>query len=179
MEVNWGEVSDLSVSQAVEIFGGLLPCKQIIIVDVNGLVCILACFSDEHVEQPFTVEVIDDRILCSGVKNDKTVYLPAACHGFDNLEDFILILPGDYGVYILPLVAELTDAADCFQIKGIFIGLFYRDRKNNADCTGIVRSQVACLEIRLISHLIILMFFSLDFYSCEKWRKGEKECKMS
>ena len=139
------------MSHLVQILRCFLSSQEIIIINVDRLVCMGIGFSYQHIKKSFIIEKISNGVILAGIKNDKTVYLSAARHGLDHLKDFFFTFTCDHGVDILPLVAQLADPADGFQIKGVFVCLSGGNRQNDPDGTGILGSQIAGLEVGLIS----------------------------
>ena len=65
------QIGDFPVPQAVQVFCGFQSCQQVVVVDVDGLIGILLCLADQHIEQPFAVQIVDDRIMFPGYRTIK------------------------------------------------------------------------------------------------------------
>ena len=100
-----------------QIGSGFPSGQNIIVIHIDGLIGIVVCFSDQDIEKSLFAEVFDDRIVFSGVKDNKTFCLAASRHGPDSIKNFFFIFSCNNCINILLLIAELADAADCFQIK--------------------------------------------------------------
>ena len=164
--VIYAKVGDFPVSELIQVFGRLISCQQIIIINVNGLVGVLTGFPDQNIGEFFPVQIFDHGIILPGIEQDKAVCLPDAGHGPDSIQHFILILTGYDGADIMLLVADLADAADRFQIKGVFIDLTGRYRKDNADGACVSGGQIAGLEIWFIAQLLHgISYFAFCFFA--------------
>ena len=107
---------------SVQIFCCLLPCKNVVVIDVNGLIGILVCFSYQYIKKTFIIKVFDDGVLLFGVEDNKTICLSVPDHSADGLQDLLIVLSRDNRSGIILMVTELADSADYFQIKRIFEG---------------------------------------------------------
>lgn len=112
-------------------------CQKIVVIDIHGVIGVLGRFTDENIKQAFTEQVINDRIILSGIQKDKTVCFATACHRTHGLQDFFFILSCYNGADILVAVAVVADSPDGFQIKGIFVCFFGRSGQNDANAPGI------------------------------------------
>ena len=72
-------------------------------------------------EQAFTAQIGSHRTIFFGVEQDESIGLRVGYHALDSIQHFGIVLAGDDGVYITALVAELPDAPDDLQMKGILI----------------------------------------------------------
>mgnify|MGYP000397024376 CR=1 FL=1 len=65
--VIYAKVGEFPVSELIQVFGRLISCQQIIIINVNGLVCMGICFSYQYIEKSFIVEKISDGVVLTGL----------------------------------------------------------------------------------------------------------------
>ena len=100
-----------------QIGSGFPSGQNIIVIHIDGLIGSVVRFPDQDIEKSFFAEVFDDRIVFSGVKDNKTFCLAASRPGPASIKTLFLIFSCNNRIDILLLIAELADAADCFQIK--------------------------------------------------------------
>ncbi len=122
--------------ETVQVFCGLLSGQQVVVVDVDGLIGVLLCLADQHIEQPLAVQIVDDGVMFPGIQNDKAAGVIVLCQCADGAEQFLVVLSGDDGADIFPPVAELADSPDGFQIKGVLVDVSGRRRKDDSDELG-------------------------------------------
>jgi len=108
-------------------------------------------FSHQHIKKAFIIEKTGNGIILTGIQDNKPIYLAAACHGLYHLKNLFFAFTCDHCINILPLVAQLADSADSFQIKWVFVCFSGRNGQNDPDGAGIFGSQVAGLKIGFIS----------------------------
>ena len=164
--VIYAQVGNFPVPKLVKVFGSFISRQQIVIINVNGLVGVLAGFADQNIGKLFPVQVFNHGIVLAGIEQDKAVCLSDACHGTDDFQHLVLILAGYDGADVMLLVADLADAADRFQIKGVFVDLTGRYRKDNADGARVSGGQIAGLEIGFIAQLLHgISYFAFRFFA--------------
>ena len=115
------EIRNAAVAHFVKVIGGFLPGKGVVIVNVDGLVRGLRRLAHNDMEQPLIAQIRRHRAVLFGVEQDKPICLRVGHHALDGVQHLGIVLPGDDRVHIPPLVAELPDAADDLQMKGIFV----------------------------------------------------------
>ena len=117
------EIRNAAVSHFVKVIGGFLPGKGVVVIDIDGLVGGLRRLAHNDMEQPFIAQIRRHRAVLFGVEQDKAVRLCVGHHALDGVQHLSIVLPGDDRVHIPPLVAELPDAADDLQMKGVFVDI--------------------------------------------------------
>lgn len=117
------EIRNAAVSHLIKVIGGFLTGKGVVIVDVDGLVGGLRRLAHNDMEQPFIAQIRRHRAVLFGVEQDKAICLCVGYHALDGVQHLGIVLPGDDRVHIPPLVAELPDAADDLQMKGVFVDI--------------------------------------------------------
>ena len=117
------EIRNAAVSHLVKVIGGFLPGKGVVIVNVDGLIGGLRRLAHNDMEQPFIAQICRHRTVLFGVEQDKAICLCVGHHALDGVQYLGIVLPGDDRVHIPPLVAELPDAADDLQMKGVFVDI--------------------------------------------------------
>lgn len=147
------KVSDFPVSEGIEIFRGLLSRQQIVVVNVDRLIGEPVGLADQDVKKPFFVKVVDDLIVLPGVEDDKAVNLVFPHHKLDGRKDFFVVPAGEDRARVLPVVAELADTADGFQIERIFVGFPGRGRQNDADRAAALEGGRASCSTGVIAQL--------------------------
>ena len=115
------EMRNAAVPHFVKVIGGFLPGKGVVIVNVDSLVGRLRRLAHNDMEQPLVAQIRRHRAVLFGVEQDEPIRLCVGHHALDGVQHLGIVLPGDDGVHIPPLVAELPDAADDLQMKGIFV----------------------------------------------------------
>lgn len=115
------KIGDAAVSHLVEIVGGFLARQCIVVVDIDGLVGRLRCLAHDNVKQTLAAQIGSHRTIFFGVEQDESIGLCVGHHALDGIQHFGIVLTGDDGVYITALVAELPDAPDDLQMKGIWL----------------------------------------------------------
>ena len=130
------KIGNAAVAHLIEVVGGFLSGKGVVVVDIDGLVGGLCCLAHNDVEQPFAAQIGRHRTVLFGIEQDETICLRVGHHALDGVQNLCIILPGDDRVHIPPLVAELPDAADDLQMKGIFIYISLGRRQDDADGLG-------------------------------------------
>ena len=103
-------------------------------------------------KRPLVPQICRHRAILFGVEQDKAVCLGVGHHALDGIQHLGVVLPGDNGVYITALVAELPDAPDDLQMKGIFIYVPLGGRQDDADGLGKCFGRFS-LKIWFIAHL--------------------------
>jgi hypothetical protein len=103
-------------------------------------------------EQPFAAQVGCHRAVLFGIEQDKAICLRVGHHALDGIQNFGIVLPGDDGVHIPPLVAELPDAADDLQMEGVLVDIPLGGGQNDADGLGKGLHRFG-LKVRLIAQL--------------------------
>ena len=88
---------------------------------VDGLAGGLRRLAYNDMEQSLIAQIRRHRAVLFGVEQDKPICLRVGHHALDGVQHLGIVLPGDDRVHIPPLVAELPDAADDLQMKGIFV----------------------------------------------------------
>lgn len=146
------KIGDAAMSHLVEIVGGFLARQCVVIVDIDGLVGRLRCLAHDNVKQTLAAQIGSHRAILFGVEQDKAVCLGVGYHTLDSIQHFGIVLAGDDGVYITALVAELPDAPDDLQMKGIFIYVPLGGRQDDADGLGKCFGRFS-LKIWFIAHL--------------------------
>ena len=117
------EIRNAAVPHFIKVIGGFLPGKGVVVVDVDGLVGRLRRLAHNDMEQPFIAQIRRHRAVLFGVEQDKPICLRVGHHALDGVQHLGIVLPGDDRVHIPPLVAELPDAADDLQMKGVFVDI--------------------------------------------------------
>ena len=117
------EIRNAAVSHFVKVIGGFLPGKGVVIVNVDSLVGGLRRLAHNDMEQPLVAQIRRHRAVLFGVEQDEPIRLCVGHHALDGVQHLGIVLPGDDGVHIPPLVAELPDAADDLQMKGVFVDI--------------------------------------------------------
>ena len=117
------EIRNAAVSHLVKVIGGFLPGKGVVIVNVDSLVGGLRRLAHNDMEQPFIAQIRRHRAVLFGVEQDKPICLRVGHHALDGVQHLGIVLSGDDRVHIPPLVAELPDAADDLQMKGVFVDI--------------------------------------------------------
>ena len=117
------EIRNAAVPHFIKVIGGFLPGKGVVIVNVDGLVGGLRRLAHNDMEQPFIAQIRRHRAVLFGVEQDKPICLRVGHHALDGVQHFGIVLSGDDRVHIPPLVAELPDAADDLQMKGVFVDI--------------------------------------------------------
>lgn len=115
------EIRNAAVPHLVKVIGGFLPGKGVVIVNVDSLVRGLRRLAHNDMEQSFIAQIRRHRAVLFGVEQDKPICLRVGHHALDGVQHLGIVLPGDDRVHIPPLVAELPDAADDLQMKGVFV----------------------------------------------------------
>ena len=87
-------------------------------------------------KQTLAAQIGSHRTIFFGVEQDESIGLRVGYHALDGIQHFGIVLAGDDGVYITALVAELADAPDDLQMKGIFIYVPLGGRQDDADGLG-------------------------------------------
>lgn len=146
------KIGDAAMSHLVEIVGGFLARQCVVIVDIDGLVGRLRCLAHDNVKQTLAAQIGSHRTIFFGVEQDKAVCLGVGYHALDGIQHLGVVLPGDNGVHIPPLVAELPDAPDDLQMKGVFIYVPLGGRQDDADGLGKCFGRFS-LKIWFIAHL--------------------------
>ena len=146
------KIGDAAMSHLVEIVGGFLARQCVVIVDIDGLVGRLRCLAHDNVKQTLAAQIGSHRTIFFGVEQDKAVCLGVGYHTLDGIQHFGIVLAGDDGVHIPPLIAELPDAPDDLQMKGIFIYVPLGGRQDDADGLGKCFGRFS-LKIWFIAHL--------------------------
>ena len=117
------EIRNAAVSHFIKVIGGFLPGKGVVIVNVDSLIGGLRRLAHNDMEQPFIAQIRRHRTVLFGVEQDKPIRLCVGHHALDGVQHLGIVLPGDDRVHIPPLVAELPDAADDLQMKGVFVDI--------------------------------------------------------
>ena len=146
------KIGDAAMSHLVEIVGGFLARQCVVIVDIDGLVGRLRCLAHDNVKQTLAAQIGSHRTIFFGVEQDESIGLRVGYHALDSIQHFGIVLAGDDGVYITALVAELPDAPDDLQMKGIFIDVPLGGRQDDADGLGKCFGRFS-LKIWFIAHL--------------------------
>ena len=146
------KIGDAAVAQFIEVVGGFLARQCVVIVDIDGLVGRLRCLAHNDMEQPLAAQIGSHRTIFFGVEQDESIGLRVGYHALDRIQHFGIVLAGDDGVYITALVAELPDAPDDLQMKGIFIYVPLGGRQDDADGLGKCFGRFG-LKIWFIAHL--------------------------
>ena len=146
------KIGDAAMSHLVEIVGGFLARQCVVIVDIDGLVGRLRCLAYDNVKQTLAAQIGSHRTIFFGVEQDESIGLRVGYHALDSIQHFGIVLAGDDGVYITALVAELPDAPDDLQMKGIFIYVPLGGRQDDADGLGKCFGRFS-LKIWFIAHL--------------------------
>ena len=141
------------MSQSIKILRCLLSGQKVVIIDIDRMIGVLCRFSDQDIEKSFTEKKINNRIIHTGIKNNKSVNLTASGHGTYCVKDLFFILTGNNGADILMCVTVVADSPDRLKVKGILVGLLWGWRQDDTDGAGNLCCQVAGLEIRLIAKL--------------------------
>lgn len=103
-------------------------------------------------KQTLAAQIGSHRTIFFGVEQDESIGLRVGYHALDSIQHFGIVLAGDDGVYITALVAELPDAPDDLQMKGIFIYVPLGGRQDDADGLGKCFGRFS-LKIWFIAHL--------------------------
>lgn len=146
------KIGDAAMSHLVEIVGGFLARQCVVIVDIDGLVGRLRCLAHDNVKQTLAAQIGSHRTIFFGVEQDESIGLRVGYHALDSIQHFGIVLAGDDGVYITALVAELPDAPDDLQMKGILIDVPLGGRQDDADGLGKCFGRFS-LKIWFIAHL--------------------------
>ena len=146
------KIGDAAMSHLVEIVGGFLARQCVVIVDIDGLVGRLGRLAYDDMEQPLVPQICRYRAILFGVEQDKAVCLGVGYHALDGIQHLGIVLPGDNGVHIPPLVAELADAPDDLQMKGVLIDVSLGGGQNDADGLGKGLYRLS-LKVRLVAKL--------------------------
>ena len=146
------KIGDAAMSHLVEIVGGFLARQCVVIVDIDGLVGRLCRLAHDNVKQTLAAQIGSHRTIFFGVEQDESIGLRVGYHALDSIQHFGIVLAGDDGVYITALVAELPDAPDDLQMKGIFIYVPLGGRQDDADGLGKCFGRFS-LKIWFIAHL--------------------------
>lgn len=146
------KIGDAAMSHRVEIVGGFLARQCVVIVDIDGLVGRLRCLAHDNVKQTLAAQIGSHRTIFFGVEQDESIGLRVGYHALDSIQHFGIVLAGDDGVYITALVAELPDAPDDLQMKGVFIYVPLGGRQDDADGLGKCFGRFS-LKIWFIAHL--------------------------
>ena len=146
------EISNATVSQFIKIIGGFFSGKGIVVVNVDGLVGGLHCFADNDMKQTLISQIGCYWTVFFRIEQDKAIFLGIGYHALYRIQHFCIILPGDDRVHIPPLVAELPDAPDDLQMKGIFIYVPLGGRQDDDDGLGKCFGRFS-LKIWFIAHL--------------------------
>lgn len=117
------EIRNATVSHFIKVIGGFLPGKGVVIVNVDSLVGGLRRLAHNDMEQSLIAQIRRHRAVLFGVEQDKPICLRVGHHALDGVQHLGIVLPGDDRVHIPPLVAELPDAADDLQMKGVFVDI--------------------------------------------------------
>jgi phosphotransferase system IIBC component len=117
------EMRNAAVPHFVKVIGGFLPGKGVVIVNVDSLVGRLRRLAHNDMEQSLIAQIRRHRAVLFGVEQDKAICLRVGHHALDGVQHLGIVLPGDDRVHIPPLVAELPDAADDLQMKGVFVDI--------------------------------------------------------
>ena len=118
------QICDLPVAQCIEIFGGFLSGQKVIVINIDRVVRVLCRFSDKDIEKSLTEKKINDRVVHTGIKNNKSIHFTTSGHGTDCSQNLFFILPGDNGADILMGVTVVADSTDRLQVKRILISFF-------------------------------------------------------
>ena len=140
------------MSHLVEIVGCFLARQCVVVVDIDGLVGRLCRLAHDNVKQTLAAQIGSHRTIFFGVEQDESIGLRVGYHALDSIQHFGIVLAGDDGVYITALVAELPDAPDDLQMKGIFIYVPLGGRQDDADGLGKCFGRFS-LKIWFIAHL--------------------------
>ena len=146
------EICNAAVAHLIKVIGSFLPGKGVVVVDVDGLVGGLRRLAHNDMEQPLIAQIRRHRTVLFGVEQDKAICLCVGHHALDGVQHFGIVLPGDDRVHIPPLVAELPDAADDLQMKGVFVDVPLGGGQNDADGLGKSLHRLG-LKIRLVAQL--------------------------
>ena len=117
------EIRNAVVSHFVKVIGGFLPGKGVVVIDIDGLVGGLRRLAHNDMEQPLIAQIRRHRAVLFGVEQDKAIRLRVGHHALDGVQHLGIVLSGNDRVHIPPLVAELPDAADDLQMKGVFVDI--------------------------------------------------------
>lgn len=115
------EIRNAAVPHFVKVIGGFLTGKGVVVVNVDSLVGGLRRLAHNDMEQSLIAQIRRHRAVLFGVEQDKPICLRVGHHALDGVQHLGIVLPGDDRVHIPPLVAELPDAADDLQMKGVFV----------------------------------------------------------
>ena len=121
------------MSPADEVFSRLLPGQKVVVVDIDRFVRIGVSFANEHIQQVRLHQIIDDGIALTGIEQNKRIRRAGGDEQPNRRQNFVVVAAGDDGADVLMRVAELIDAADHFQIEGIFVNFPCARRQNHAD----------------------------------------------
>ena len=117
------EIRNAAVSHFVKVIGGFLPGKGVVVVNIDSLVGGLRRLAHNDMEQPLIAQIRRHRAVLFGVEQDKPICLRVGHHALDGVQHLGIVLPGNDRVHIPPLIAELPDAADDLQMKGVFVDI--------------------------------------------------------
>lgn len=146
------KIGDAAMSHLIEIVGGFLARQCVVIVDIDGLVGRLCRLAHDNVKQTLAAQIGSHRTIFFGVEQDESIGLRVGYHALDSIQHFGIVLAGDDGVYITALVAELPDAPDDLQMKGVPIDVSLGGGQNDADGLGKCFGRFS-LKIWFIAHL--------------------------
>ena len=146
------KIGNAAVAHLIEVVGGFLSGKGVVVVDIDGLVGGLRRLAQMTWSSPFAAQIGRHRTVLFGVEQDETICLRVGHHALDGIQHLGIVLPGDDRVHIPPLVAELPDAADDLQMKGIFVDIPLGGGQNDADGLGKSFYRFG-FKVRLIAQL--------------------------
>ena len=146
------EIRNAAVPHFIKVIGGFLTGKGVVVVDVDGLVRGLRRLAHNDMEQSLIAQIRRHRTVFFGVEQDKAICLCVGHHALDSVQHLGIVLPGNDRVHIPPLVAELPDAADDLQMKGVFVDIPLGGGQNDADGLGKSLHRLG-LKIRLVAQL--------------------------
>ena len=81
------EIRNAAVAQFIEVIGGFLSRKGVVVVDVDGLVGRLRRLAHNDMEQPFAAQVRRHRAVLFGIEQDKSIGLCVGDHALDGVQD--------------------------------------------------------------------------------------------
>ena len=112
------------MAQCIKIFRCFLPGQKVVVINIDRMIGVLRRFSDEDIEKSFTEKKINDRVIDTGIKNNKSIHFTTSGHGTDCSQNLLFILSGDNGADILMGVTVVADSTDRLQVKRILISFF-------------------------------------------------------